>query len=75
LSSVDSPTYYKQLDAGKFQIARSAWNADYPIMDNFIHPLFDSKSTDNKSSTPTTGGSGNRAARDNRQGKPVWQIQ
>ncbi len=48
-ASADFPTYLKQLDAGKFQIARLGWVADYPIMDNFLYPLFDSKSTDNKS--------------------------
>ena len=48
-SSADFPTYLKQLDAGKFQVARLGWIADYPIMDNFMYPLFDSKSTDNKS--------------------------
>ncbi len=47
--SADFATYLKQLDAGKHQIARLGWIADYPIMDNFIFPLFDSKSTDNKS--------------------------
>jgi oligopeptide transport system substrate-binding protein len=48
-ASADFPTYLKQLDAGKFQIARLGWVADYPIMDNFQYPLFDSKSADNKS--------------------------
>jgi ABC-type oligopeptide transport system substrate-binding subunit len=48
-ASADFPTYLKQLDAGKFQIARLGWVADYPIMDNFTYPLFDSKSADNKS--------------------------
>jgi oligopeptide transport system substrate-binding protein len=48
-ASADFPTYLKQLDAGKFQIARLGWVADYPIMDNFQYPLFASTSTDNKS--------------------------
>ena len=47
--SADFATYLKQLDAGKHQIARLGWVADYPIMDNFLYPIFDSKSTDNKS--------------------------
>jgi oligopeptide transport system substrate-binding protein len=47
--SADFPTYLKQLDAGKHQIARLGWVADYPIMDNFMFPIFDSKSSDNKS--------------------------
>jgi peptide/nickel transport system substrate-binding protein/oligopeptide transport system substrate-binding protein len=47
--SADFATYLKQLDAGKHQIARLGWIADYPIMDNFMFPIFDSKSSDNKS--------------------------
>jgi len=47
--SADFPVYLKQLDAGKFQIARLGWIADYPITDNFLYPLFQSKSGDNKS--------------------------
>lgn len=47
--SADFPVYLKQLDAGKFQIGRLGWIADYPIEDNFLYPLFQSKSGDNKS--------------------------
>jgi peptide/nickel transport system substrate-binding protein/oligopeptide transport system substrate-binding protein len=47
--SADFPTYLKELDAGQHQIARLGWIADYPIMDNFMYPIFDSKSADNKS--------------------------
>jgi peptide/nickel transport system substrate-binding protein/oligopeptide transport system substrate-binding protein len=47
--SADFPVYLKQLDAGKFQIGRLGWIADYPIADNFLYPLFQSKSGDNKS--------------------------
>jgi oligopeptide transport system substrate-binding protein len=31
------------------QLMRLGWLADYPIMDNFLYPMFDSKSGDNKS--------------------------
>jgi len=48
-TSGDFPVYLKQLDAGKFQIGRLGWIADYPIMDNFLYPIFQSKSGDNKS--------------------------
>lgn len=48
-SSADFPVYLKQLDAGTFQIGRLGWIADYPIADNFLYPLFQSKSGDNKS--------------------------
>ncbi len=47
--SADFPVYLKQLDAGNFQIGRLGWIADYPITDNFLYPLFQSKSGDNKS--------------------------
>ena len=47
--SADFATYLKQLDAGKHEIARLGWVADYPIMDNFLYPIFNSKSSDNKS--------------------------
>jgi oligopeptide transport system substrate-binding protein len=45
----DFPTYLKQLAAGKALIGRLGWSADYPIMYNFLYPLFNSKSTDNYS--------------------------
>ena len=47
--SADFPVYLKQLDAGKFQIGRLGWIADYPIAENFLYSLFQSKSGDNKS--------------------------
>lgn len=47
--TADFPTYLKQLDANKVMIGRLGWVADYPIMDNFLYPLFNSKSTDNYS--------------------------
>jgi oligopeptide transport system substrate-binding protein len=45
----DFPTYLKQLGAGKALIGRLGWSADYPIMYNFLYPLFNSKSADNYS--------------------------
>ena len=47
--SAEFPVYLKQLDAGTFQIGRLGWIADYPIADNFLYPIFQSKSGDNKS--------------------------
>jgi peptide/nickel transport system substrate-binding protein/oligopeptide transport system substrate-binding protein len=47
--SAEFAVYLKQLDAGNFQVARLGWIADYPIADNFLYPLFQSKSGDNKS--------------------------
>jgi oligopeptide transport system substrate-binding protein len=48
-NSAEFPVYLKGLDAGKFQIGRLGWIADYPITDNFLYPIFQSKSGDNKS--------------------------
>lgn len=48
--SADFPVYLKQLDEGKHQLARLGWLADYPIAYNFMYPMFDSKSGDNKAS-------------------------
>ena len=39
----------KQYDAKSYQFGRMGWIADYPILDNFLYPLFYSKSGDNKS--------------------------
>lgn len=41
--------YLDQLDAGEYQVGRLGWVADYPIMDNFLYPLFKSGADDNKS--------------------------
>ncbi|MBI5232188.1 MAG: ABC transporter substrate-binding protein [Coriobacteriales bacterium] len=46
--STDSGAYLAQLDARDFAIGRLEWPVDYPIMDNFLYPLFNSKSTQNK---------------------------
>ena len=47
--AADFPTTLKKYDAGNFQIGRLGWIADYPIMDNFLYPLFYTGSGDNKS--------------------------
>ena len=49
LQGAEWAQYLKQLDEGKFQIGRLGWIADYPIYDNFIYSIFQSKSGDNKS--------------------------
>ncbi|MCH3968664.1 MAG: ABC transporter substrate-binding protein [Atopobiaceae bacterium] len=36
-------------DAGDFQMGRLGWIADYPIMDNFLYPLFYTGNGDNRS--------------------------
>jgi oligopeptide transport system substrate-binding protein len=60
----DFSSTLKKYDAGDFQIGRLGWSADYPIMDNFLYPLFKSGGGDNKSkfSNPTVD-SGLDAAR------------
>jgi peptide/nickel transport system substrate-binding protein/oligopeptide transport system substrate-binding protein len=47
--SADFPTYLKELQGNNWQIGRLGWIADYPIMDNFLFPLFTQGSTDNYS--------------------------
>ena len=39
-TSADFSRTLKKYDAGDFQIGRLGWIADYPIMDNFLYPLF-----------------------------------
>jgi oligopeptide transport system substrate-binding protein len=47
--TADFPNTLKKYDAGNFQIGRLGWSADYPIMDNFLYPLFTTGAGDNKS--------------------------
>ena len=39
-------TYFSKMRKGQGQIIRAGWFADYPIADNFLYPLLDSKSID-----------------------------
>lgn len=41
--------YLDKLGAGDYQVGRLGWIADYPIMDNFLYPLFKTGSSDNYS--------------------------
>jgi peptide/nickel transport system substrate-binding protein/oligopeptide transport system substrate-binding protein len=41
--------YLDKLGAKNYQVGRLGWIADYPIMDNFLYPLFKSDSSDNYS--------------------------
>lgn len=42
--------YLDKLDQHTYQAGRLGWQADYPIMDNFLNPLFLSSSSDNYAS-------------------------
>lgn len=39
--------YLDKLDEKSYMVGRLGWIADYPIMDNFLYPLFESGATDN----------------------------
>jgi peptide/nickel transport system substrate-binding protein/oligopeptide transport system substrate-binding protein len=41
--------YLDKLAAKQYQVGRLGWIADYPIMDNFLYPLFKTGSSDNYS--------------------------
>jgi len=47
LEGLEWAQYLDKLDAKDYQIGRLGWIADYPIMDNFLYPLFKSDATDN----------------------------
>ncbi len=49
IDSVETAQFLEMLGAKQFQIARYAWGADYPIIDSFLYPLFQSESGDNVS--------------------------
>ena len=46
---VEWASYLDRLQAGKYQMGRLGWNADYPIMFNFLYPLFYTGVGDNRS--------------------------
>ncbi len=78
--SADFPTYLKTLGAGNYQIGRLGWIADYPIMDNFLFPLFSGpSSTDDYSfyNNPavTSGLTAARAITDNAKRLQAYQTQ
>ncbi len=43
----DGPTYWDKAQNGNYQIGRSGWIADYPIIDNFVYSNLVSTSADN----------------------------
>ena len=43
----DGPTYWDKAQNGEYQIGRSGWIADYPIIDNFLYSNLISTSADN----------------------------
>ncbi|MBE0416656.1 MAG: ABC transporter substrate-binding protein [Coriobacteriia bacterium] len=47
LSGMEWAQYLDMLSEGTYQMGRLGWIADYPIMDNFLYPLFKSGSGDN----------------------------
>ncbi len=49
LEGTEWAQYLDKLEAGTYQVGRLGWIADYPIMDNFLYPLFLTGSADNYS--------------------------
>ena len=49
LETMDWATYLTTLQEGAYQFGRLGWIADYPIMDNFLYPLFYTGTGDNRS--------------------------
>ncbi|MCL1798888.1 MAG: ABC transporter substrate-binding protein [Eggerthellaceae bacterium] len=49
LDSMEWASYLSALQNGNYQIGRLGWIADYPIMDNFLYPLFYTDNGDNRS--------------------------
>ncbi len=45
----DGPTYWDKAQNGQYQLGRSGWIADYPIIDNFVYSNLVSTSADNYS--------------------------
>lgn len=49
LDQVEWAALLQRYDKAEFQFGRLGWIADYPIMDNFLYPLFYTDNGDNKS--------------------------
>lgn len=49
LQGTEWAQYLDKCSAGDYQVGRMGWIADYPIMDNFLYPLFSTGSGDNYS--------------------------
>ncbi len=47
LEGYEYGTFLDKAKAGDFTFYRQSWQADYPTMDNFLYPLFDSRAYDN----------------------------
>lgn len=47
MEGLEFPQHIDKMQAGDFQLGRAGWIADYPIMDNFLYPEFQSESADN----------------------------
>ncbi|MDP2402069.1 MAG: ABC transporter substrate-binding protein, partial [Actinomycetota bacterium] len=54
LEGTEWAQYLDKLDAKNYQMGRLGWIADYPIMDNFLYPLFKTGSGDNYSGYSNT---------------------
>lgn len=48
LETMEWATYLDALQHGNYQFGRLGWIADYPIMDNFLYPLFFTGTGDNR---------------------------
>ena len=51
-ATIDTREWAAMLDdyaAGDYQVGRLSWYADYPLLDDFLYPLFSSESADNRS--------------------------
>ena len=49
LDATEWAAYLTKLQDGNYQIGRLGWIADYPIMDNFLYPMFYTGTGDNRS--------------------------
>lgn len=49
IDTAEWATYLDKLQNGDYQFGRLGWIADYPIMDNFLYPLFYTGNGDNRS--------------------------